>query len=64
MNLLVLNAGSSSLKYQLIEMPSEHVKCMGMVERIGMKNALFSHEITTEVHKETLLIENHEQGAT
>ena len=62
MNLLVLNAGSSSLKYQLIEMPSERVKCMGMVERIGMKNALFSHEITTEVHKETLLIENHEQA--
>jgi len=62
MNLLVLNAGSSSLKYQLIEMPSERVKCMGIVERIGMKNALFSHEITTEVHKETLLIENHEQA--
>ena len=36
MNILVLNAGSSSLKYQLIEMPLQVVKCIGIIERIGM----------------------------
>ena len=44
MNILVLNAGSSSLKYQLIEMPSQIVKCVGIVERIGMDDAIFTHE--------------------
>ena len=32
MNILVLNAGSSSLKYQLIEMPLQVVKCIGIIE--------------------------------
>ena len=44
MNILVLNAGSSSLKYQLIEMPSQTVKCIGLIEKIGTEQAVFSHE--------------------
>ena len=31
-----INAGSSSLKYQLYDMPSEHVIAKGLVERIGI----------------------------
>ncbi|QNM86855.1 acetate kinase [Polaribacter pectinis] len=62
MNILVLNAGSSSLKYQVIEMPSQHVKCVGLVERIGMEDAIFNHEINDEKHKEILPILNHEIG--
>lgn len=39
MNILIINSGSSSIKYQLIEMPSQKVICSGMVERIGLDNA-------------------------
>lgn len=37
MNILVINCGSSSLKYQLIDMKNEEVMCKGAIERIGMK---------------------------
>jgi acetate kinase len=62
MNILVLNAGSSSLKYQLIKMPSEAVKCEGIIERIGMNDAIFTHEKDTEKYTEILPIVNHEIG--
>ena len=39
MKILVINSGSSSIKYQLFNMPEEHVICSGMVERIGQENA-------------------------
>ncbi|MDD4689775.1 MAG: acetate kinase [Eubacteriales bacterium] len=38
MNILVINAGSSSLKYQLIEMDKSEVLAKGIVERIGLEN--------------------------
>ncbi len=62
MNILVLNAGSSSFKYQLIEMPSQIVKCVGLIERIGMEDAIFSHEKGDKKHSEILPIKNHEVG--
>ena len=62
MNILVLNAGSSSLKYQVIEMPSQVVKCVGLVERIGMDDAIFTHEKGENEYSETLPILNHEFG--
>tara|TARA_B100000795_G_C22792400_1_gene437594 strand:+ start:1345 stop:2529 length:1185 start_codon:yes stop_codon:yes gene_type:complete len=62
MNILVLNAGSSSLKYQLIDMPSEAVKCAGVIERIGMYDAIFTHEKDTKKYTEVLPILNHEVG--
>ena len=37
MKILVLNCGSSSLKYQLIDMSNEEVLCVGLVERIGRR---------------------------
>ena len=37
MKILVINAGSSSLKFQLIDMDDESVKAMGLVERIGIE---------------------------
>lgn len=39
MKILVINSGSSSIKYQLFKMPEEQVICSGMVERIGQENA-------------------------
>ncbi len=62
MNILVLNAGSSSLKYQLIEMPLQVVKCVGIIERIGMDDAIFTHEKDTNTYSQILPILNHEVG--
>ncbi|MBC8530970.1 acetate/propionate family kinase [Gehongia tenuis] len=43
MNILVINAGSSSLKYQLIDMDAEKVLAKGLVERIGIEGANLQH---------------------
>jgi len=44
MKILVLNCGSSSIKYQLIQMEDESVLAKGVVERIGIDNSLLEHE--------------------
>lgn len=44
MKVLVINAGSSSLKYQLYDMRSESVLASGRVERIGMDSSIVTHE--------------------
>ncbi|OPH47083.1 acetate kinase [Paenibacillus ferrarius] len=44
MNILVINAGSSSLKYQLFQMKDESVLAKGKIERIGMETAILTHE--------------------
>ena len=62
MNILVINAGSSSIKYQLIETPAGTVKCSGQVERIGFPDAIFTHKKADEKHQETLPILTHEVG--
>jgi acetate kinase len=46
MKILVLNCGSSSVKYQLIEMDQEQVICRGIVERIGADDAIIRYEPT------------------
>ena len=40
MKVLVINCGSSSLKYQLIDMDGEKVLCKGLCERIGMESSM------------------------
>jgi len=44
MKVLVLNCGSSSLKYQLINMENEEVQAIGIVERIGIGDSFVKHE--------------------
>ena len=44
MNILVINAGSSSLKYQLIEMEEKEVIAKGTVERIGIDGSNLEHK--------------------
>ena len=46
MNILVLNYGSSSLKYQLINMDDESVLAKGLVERIGIEGSILTHKPT------------------
>ena len=44
MKVLVINCGSSSLKYQLINMDTYEVMCQGLVERIGVEGAVLTHK--------------------
>ena len=44
MKILVINCGSSSLKYQLINMEDESVICKGICERIGIEGSFIKHE--------------------
>ena len=62
MNILVVNAGSSSLKYQVIQMPAQEVLCVGLVERIGFEDAIFNHTKKDRKHKKVLPVLNHKVG--
>ena len=44
MNILVINCGSSSLKYQLIDMTNESVTAKGLCERIGIEGSNLVHQ--------------------
>lgn len=44
MKVLVINCGSSSLKYQLIDMDTETMLCKGLCERIGMEGSAITHQ--------------------
>ena len=58
--IIAINAGSSSLKFQLFEMPEDKVITKGLIERIGLKNSVFSIVVNGEKITETLDIENHD----
>lgn len=45
MKILVINCGSSSLKYQLIDMEKKEIMAKGLVERIGLDGSICKHEI-------------------
>lgn len=59
MKIIAVNAGSSSLKFQLLEMPSEVKLASGVVERIGLKDSIFSLKFEGETKKDILDIPNH-----
>ncbi len=61
MFVFVLNCGSSSFKYQLLDMSNEHRVATGLVERIGMKDSILAYEPANgEKVKEIVDIANHE----
>lgn len=62
MKILVLNAGSSSIKFQLLQLPSEHRVCSGLVERIGEDDAVISYQTATTKRTETGAIKTHKEG--
>lgn len=60
MLVLVINCGSSSVKYNLIETDDESDVCKGMIERIGAVTSIVKHEPTGKKHtKDTRVISNH-----
>ncbi|QNR08335.1 acetate kinase [Macrococcoides canis] len=60
--IMAINAGSSSLKFQLFEMPEEKVLTKGLVERIGLPNSIFTISVNGEKITQTLDIKDHEQA--
>jgi acetate kinase len=62
MNILIINAGSSSIKYQLIQMPSELLICKGLIERIGSKNSTVSYKTNTVDIEKVMSIPDHSEG--
>ena len=55
-----INAGSSSLKFSIYEVPSEEVISSGLIERIGLNDSIVTIKFKGEKHEETLDIEDHE----
>ncbi len=59
MKVLVMNAGSSSCKYQLLEMTDKSVLCSGIVERIGAPKGKLVHKLYPDTDREEkIIIEN------
>ena len=62
MKILILNAGSSSLKYQLIDMDGEKVLAKGLVERIGIEGSHINQKANGQVFDATAPMANHTEG--
>ncbi|WP_347862577.1 acetate kinase [Salimicrobium sp. PL1-032A] len=60
--ILAINAGSSSLKFQLIEMPEETVIAKGVMERIGLNDSIFKIETDEDEDKKIQDIDDHQQA--
>ena len=57
-----INAGSSSLKWQLYQMPEEKVLAKGLLERIGLKDSISTVKFDGRSEKQVLDIEDHTQA--
>jgi len=62
MKVLVINAGSSSIKYQLFDMPERTVLAKGMVERIGSPDAQLVHNYKNTKHVAQIEAGDHDAG--
>ena len=62
MKILVINAGSSSLKYQVIDMETQKRLVKGNYERIGQDNSFLTHNVNGIKHKFEHYAQNHEQA--
>ncbi|MFD1160855.1 acetate/propionate family kinase [Hwangdonia seohaensis] len=62
MQVLVLNSGSSSLKFQLFQMPEEIILCSGLIERIGFTDAKFKFKTENDTIEIVENIPNHKIG--
>lgn len=62
--IIAVNAGSSSLKFQLFEMPEEKVLTSGLVERIGFEDAVFMIVVNGEKIKTVTSIPGHEKAVS
>ncbi len=59
---LVINSGSSSFKYQIIQMDADRVLAKGLIERIGSDHGHAVHTAADEDHQRELAIPDHDAG--
>ncbi|AGL90755.1 acetate kinase [Candidatus Phytoplasma australiense] len=64
MKIMSVNSGSSSLKFQLLEMPQKNLITSGLIERIGSNNATFTLKNQNHKTSKTLEIKNHQQAVS
>ena len=62
MKIIIINSGSSSIKYQLIDMPANEVICSGMIDRIGLEISNLTYSTKKDKVEESLPIANHKIG--
>jgi acetate kinase len=62
MQVLVLNSGSSSLKFQLFSMPEKTILCSGLIERIGLEDGKFKFNTNNDSIEVVTSIPNHKVG--
>jgi acetate kinase len=62
MKILILNSGSSSIKYQLMKMPANEVICSGMIDRIGLESSNVTYKTKDTSFEEILPIATHKIG--
>jgi acetate kinase len=60
--IMAINAGSSSLKFQLLNMPEETVIVEGIIERIGLGESIFTIKLNGQKEKKTGKIKNHSEA--
>ncbi len=62
MKIMAVNAGSSSIKFQLLDMPSETVIASGVMERIGLAEGIFTIKYNGKKEETNPVLENHAVG--
>ena len=62
MKIVIINSGSSSIKYQLINMPANEVICSGMIDRIGLETSNLTYVTAATKLEEIVSIANHKIG--
>lgn len=62
MKILVINCGSSSIKYKVFEMPGEKLLAKGSIEKIGEETSLTQYHAGNKSFRSELKISNHEEG--
>lgn len=62
MKIMSVNAGSSTLKFKLFNMPLEEEICTGLIEKIGHNDAVFSIEFQKQKTNKVISIANHQQA--
>ena len=62
MKILVINSGSSSLKYQVIDMETDEMLAKGNYERIGQAGSFLTHKVKGIKHRFEHEVKNHEEA--
>ncbi|MCL5674562.1 MAG: acetate kinase [Candidatus Omnitrophica bacterium] len=60
--ILVINCGSSSIKYKVFRMPEENILASGLMEKIGEENSHIKHQVPGKIFEVNIIIKNHIEG--